>query len=63
MAIHTGTDTSNASWSAFHASCDEPSNPTVTKTATSCLLPLFQEDAATVAMIRHSLDVNYQEGY
>ena len=22
-----------------------------------CLLPLFQEDAATVAMVRHSLDV------
>ena len=26
-------------------------------TATSCLLPLFQEDAATVAMIKHSLDI------
>ena len=44
------------SWSAFHAnhydflSSDMP-------TTTSCLLPLFQEYAATVAMVRHSLDI------
>ena len=30
---------------------------TESPTTTSCLLPLFQEDAATTAMVRHPLDV------
>lgn len=56
LAVRTGPDTSNVSWSAFHANRDDPASSD-TATATSCLLPLFLEDAATVAMIRHSLDV------
>ena len=44
------------SWSAFHASRDDLSNSDM-PTGTLCLLPLFQEDAATVAMVRHSMDV------
>ena len=44
------------SWSAFH-SCRDDCSSSDPPTATSSLLPLFQEDAATVAMVRHSLDV------
>jgi len=47
----------NVSWSAFHASCELEENATEKSCATSHLLPLFQEDAATVAMIRHSMDI------
>ncbi len=42
------------SWSAFHASQEET---LATATTTLCLLPLFQEDTATVAMVRHALAV------
>ena len=45
------------SWSAFHASCPDLGSSKDTIVGTCCLLPLFQEDAATVAMVRHSLDV------
>ena len=44
------------SWSAFHANHGDFSSSDM-PTTTSCLLPLFQEDAATVAMVRHSLDI------
>lgn len=44
------------SWSAFHASHDYSSSLDMPIT-TSCLLPLFQEDAPTVAMVMHSLDL------
>lgn len=44
------------SWSAFHASHEDFASSDL-PTTTSCLLPLFQEDAATVAMVKHSLDV------
>ncbi len=44
----------NLSWSAYHASKQEPGNRVITPTA---LLPLFLENAHTVAMIRHSMDV------
>ncbi len=57
LAVRVGTNTSNVSWSAFHANCYDPGSSTDIPTDTSCLLPLFEEDAATVAMIRHSLDV------
>ena len=49
FTITTGIGTLNVSWSAFHASHDDdPGDAAIT---TSCLLPLFQEDAATVAMV------------
>lgn len=45
----------DVSWSAYHANHQEPGGQaTITPTA---LLPLFQESAHTVAMIRHSMDV------
>ena len=44
----------NLSWAAYHASNQEPGNRVITPTA---LLPLFQESAHTVAMIRHSMEV------
>ena len=45
------------SWSAFHASHLDLGSTKDTTVGICCLLPLFQEDAATVAMVRHSLDV------
>ena len=55
LAMHTEASPSNVSWSAsFHASQEEM---LATGTTTSCLLPLFQEDVATVAMVRHVLAV------
>ena len=42
------------SWAAFHANRHDL---TESPTTTSFLLPLFQEDAATTAMVRHPLDV------
>ena len=42
------------SWAACHANRQDL---TESPTTTSFLLPLFQEDAATIAMMRHSLDV------
>ena len=56
-AVQTETGPNNVSWSAFHASLVDQSSEAPTSNAISCLLPLFQEDAATVAMIRHSFDV------
>ena len=44
----------NLSWAAYHASNQVPGNRVITPTA---LLPLFQESAHTVAMIRHLMDV------
>ena len=56
IAAETGAGTSNVSWSAFH-SCRDDYSSSDTPTATSSLLPLFQNDSATIAMVRHSLDV------
>ena len=44
----------NTSWAAYHAMHQDPKQPVITPTS---LLPLFQESAHTVAMIRHSIDV------
>ena len=44
----------NVSWAAFHASRQTQEIPAACSTV---LLPLFQESAHTVAMIKHSLDV------
>lgn len=46
-------DKENLSWSSFHAS--KKRGPTVEVSLTS-LLPLFQEAAHSVAMIKHSMD-------
>ena len=48
------TKDSNLSWAAFHADKQGVSHTQSTITA---LLPLFLEKAATVAMIKHSMDV------
>ena len=42
------------SWAAYHAKHQESRHQVITPTA---LLPLFQESAHTVAMIKHSMDV------
>ena len=60
LAIQGGQETANISWSAFHANTEQINSGETqeeTQTTTSCLLPLFQEDAATISMMRHSLDV------
>lgn len=44
----------NTSWAAYRAKNQEPGDQIITPTA---LLPLFQESAHTVAMIRLSMDV------
>ena len=44
----------NISWAAYHAENQESCDRIITPTA---LLPLFQESAHTVAMVRHSMDV------
>ncbi|KAK3747349.1 hypothetical protein QZH41_019686, partial [Actinostola sp. cb2023] len=43
------------SWAAYHASC-QPSDKDSRQSITS-LLPLFYDEAKSVAMIRHSMDV------
>ena len=44
----------NTSWAAYQARHQDPKQPVITPTT---LLPLFQESAQPVAMIRHSIDV------
>ena len=48
------TDSLDTSWAAFHASRQTLE---IRPTCSTVLLPLFQESAHTVAMIKHSLDV------
>ena len=44
------------SWAAYHASLESnPQDPS----AISALLPLFYEKAATLSMVKHGMDVNY----
>ena len=50
----TADDSLNTSWAAFHASRQTLG---IHATCSIVLLPLFQESAHTVAMIKHSLDV------
>ena len=50
----TGDDSLDTSWAAFHASRQTPG---ICATCSTNLLPLFQESAHTVAMIKHSLNV------
>ena len=42
------------SWAAYYARYQDPGDRIITRTA---LLPLFQESAQTVAIIKHSMDV------
>ena len=46
---------SNISWAAYHAS-QQPNEDCHTPAITA-MLPLFQDDSKSVAMIRHSMDV------
>ena len=50
----TADDSLDTSWAAFHASRQTLG---ICATCSTVLLPLFQESAHTVAMIKHSLDV------
>ena len=50
----TGNDSLDTSWAAFHASRQTPG---ICATCSTILLPLFQESANSVAMVKHSLDV------
>ncbi len=45
----------NVSWSAFHS--HQPSCTPPTSTVISVLLPLFPDQAKSVAMIKHAMDV------
>ena len=60
LALQGSQDIANKSWSAFHANT-ETNNAEETREipqlTTFCLLPLCQEEAATVSVMQHSLDV------
>ena len=62
MAVTVASDTplqgnETVSWAAYHASKQSiPDEPECSLTLTS-LLPLFYDEAKSVAMIRHSMDV------
>lgn len=45
------------SWAAHHASLQPPNATSESSVALNALLPLFYDDAKSVAMIRHSMDV------
>ncbi len=45
------------SWSAYHAGLQPPDAESETNVAISCMLPLFYDQAKSMAMIRHSMDV------
>ena len=49
-------DDENLSWAAYHASCNQDEARDCSKSL-SCLLPLFYEDAKSVAMLRHGMDI------
>ena len=50
-------DDENLSWTAYHASCNRTGGEMDCSMSLSCLLPLFYEDAKSVAMIRHGIDI------
>ena len=52
--LEENAELENVSWAAYHAEHQELCDRIITPTA---LLPFFQENAHTVAMIRHSMDV------
>jgi len=52
--LEENTELENISWAAYHAKHQESQHQVITPTA---LLPLFQESAYTVAMIKYSMDV------
>lgn len=45
------------SWSAYHAGLQPPDVVPDSSVAITCMLPLFYDQAKSVAMIRHSMDV------
>jgi hypothetical protein len=50
-------DDENLSWAAYHASCNQDDEVRDCSTSLSYLLPLFYEDAKSVAMICHGMDI------
>lgn len=46
----------NISWAAYHASLQPPTSES--SVALTSLLPLFHDEAKSVAMIRHAMDVH-----
>ena len=57
FCLDNGSDDINLSWSAFHAHHEKGTSEL--NLAISSLLPLFEEQAASPAMSRHSMDVQY----
>ena len=55
FCIDNDSDDMNLSWSAFHAHREKSTSEL--NLAISSLLPLFEEQAASPAMSRHSMDV------
>ena len=57
MDAETLDENEMISWAAHHASLQSAQAPTEINVATTSLLPLFHDEAKSVAMIRHSMDV------
>ena len=47
----------NLSWRAYHASCNQTGEGRDYYKSISCLLPLFYENAKSVAMIRYGMNI------
>jgi hypothetical protein len=56
MSNDTFEGDGKVSWAAYHAAASQPSDEDSRQVVTS-LLPLFRDEAKSVAMIRHSMDV------
>lgn len=57
MDSHTLQGDETVSWSAYHAGLQPPDVVPDSSVAITCMLPLFYDQAKSVAMIRHSMDV------
>ena len=57
LAVDTLEDDATVSWAAFHASTQQPNTVKDSRTLITTLLPLFHDQAKSVAMIKHSMDI------
>ena len=57
FCLDSDSDDMNLSWSTFHAHREKGTSEI--NLAISSLLPVFEEEAASPAMSRHSMDVHY----
>lgn len=58
ISVDNVNDSDDLTWAAYHASCTQGDGTTRNSTTSiSCLLPLFYEDAKSIAMIRHGMDI------